>query len=372
MPRALLTLLALFAFAACDSSTPEAAPPDPVDPPDERFRIAVVAETPSGEAVEGLRVAIRPCFDVTFTGGQADDCLAAVPAKPRVPAAASPVEYGLIEVEYVSEAGGATIDIALVWETFAETNNRGFEVQMRRGDEAPFEVLGFVDGAGTIMELQRYRFETTIAEGAYDLRLRQEDLDGTSTFSFEVQAIYTRPSFPTQLNTAYPTPFVVITRFDYTVGTDGLDLTFEITDLSDAVVARLEGPTLFGNHTLVWESVDQPSGVYVVRMKDGDTVLDSLAVARWAILAPDATEGPDVRGTTDAAGAFETLDVTLAPAFYGPAEIEYRGEANEDLGTFSMPERVRITLIDPSTGAQQTYDRAIVDGPNAFALTWTP
>ncbi|MEM6784530.1 MAG: hypothetical protein AAF624_12440 [Bacteroidota bacterium] len=136
-------------------------------------------------------------------------------------------------------------------------------------------------------------------------------------------------------------------------------------------MARFEGTTLFGNHTLKWESVDQPSGVYVVRMKDRDTVLDSLAGARWAVLAPDATEGPDVRGETDAGGAFETLDVTLAPAFYGPEELGYRGENNEDLDTFSLPERARITLINPATGAQQTYGRAIVDGPNTFALTWT-
>ncbi|MEL6610447.1 MAG: hypothetical protein AAFQ53_00005 [Bacteroidota bacterium] len=54
---------------------------------DERFGIAVVAETPGGEPVEGLRVAMRPCFPVLVEGRLQDECAKAVPAAPSQPAA---------------------------------------------------------------------------------------------------------------------------------------------------------------------------------------------------------------------------------------------------------------------------------------------
>ena len=94
MALAVLACAAALMLGACDSSTTE--------PTDERFGIAVVAETPGGEPVVGLRVAIRPCIDVNLTGGQGDPCVADAPTAPTQPAAiakTSGVTYQGFEVE---------------------------------------------------------------------------------------------------------------------------------------------------------------------------------------------------------------------------------------------------------------------------------
>ncbi|MEM9997163.1 MAG: hypothetical protein AAF809_05635 [Bacteroidota bacterium] len=371
MPRScvLLALLLLAASVGCDSSS-ETDPPIPVDG---LFGIAVVAETPGGAPVEGLRVAIRPCFSVQVRIEE-DPCTGGNPVVPASPVQAQARVGGveLTNFDVFVKGVGLEANVRLEWGTASETDNRGFEVQVREESEEAFTALGFVDGAGTTVEPQTYSFETTIGEGVYTFRLRQEDLDGTSTFSPEVEAVYTRPNFPSDFGSAYPTPLLDVTQFSYRIGTDDPVVTFEVTDVAGDVVALFEGATSFGAHVIEWQAADQPTGVYLVRMRDRDTAIDSVAVARWAILPPDATDGADVRGQTDADGRLVTADSTLAPAFYGPAELEYRDENNNLLGTFSMPPRVRITLIDPATGARQTYDRDIEDGPNAFVLTWDP
>ncbi|MEL7168842.1 MAG: T9SS type A sorting domain-containing protein [Bacteroidota bacterium] len=287
---AVFACAAALMLGACDSSTTEPAPID------ERFGIAVVAETPGGEPVEGLRVAMRPCFPVLVEGRLQDECATAVPAAPSQPAARA-----------------AASGIADVPSDFV------------RGD--------FVRGEA-------------------------------------VEALQVRSGVSTQLGNAYPVPFSETTTYEYRVGTDGEAVTIEVADLAGGVVTVVDGNTNLGDHREQWRPDTLPSGVYVLRLRSGDTVVDSLAVARWAVLPDDAIDGPDVRGATNAMGTFETRDVMLAPAFYGPDELEYRGLNNELLGTFALPERVRVTLIDPATGAQQAYDRAIVDGPNTFTLTW--
>ncbi len=73
------------------------------------------------------------------------------------------------------------------WETASETNNAGFSVQVRPEGAAAFTTLGFVGGAGTTAEAQRYRYDTeTLAPGRYVFRLEQVDFDGSTAFSPEV------------------------------------------------------------------------------------------------------------------------------------------------------------------------------------------
>ncbi|MEL6444556.1 MAG: T9SS type A sorting domain-containing protein [Bacteroidota bacterium] len=365
MALAVLACAAALMLGACDSSTTE--------PTDERFGIAVVAETPGGEPVVGLRVAIRPCIDVNLTGGQGDPCVADAPTAPTQPAAiakTSGVTYQGFEVE----TSGLLLEALLFfrWRTTMEVNNRGFEVQIREASAEEYEVLGFVEGAGTIEELQFYEFRITITVGSYVLRLRQEDLDGTSTFSDEVPVTYEAPPIPSsRLTSVYPNPFTDQTTLDYFIGDESPNTRVDIVDLAGNVVYTNDEPLQPARgYRIQWTAEGVPSGVYTVRVRVDDEVVGAFAVARWAVLPDDAIDGSDVRGATNAMGTFETLDVMLAPAFYGPDELEYRGLNNELLGTFALPERVRVTLIDPATGAQQAYDRAIVDGPNTFALTW--
>jgi hypothetical protein len=110
--------------------------------------------------------------DVTAAGS--DDVFLA-----RYDASVLPVELAGFSGQFDGEAVG------LVWQTLSETNNAGFDVE-RRTEGGSWSRLGFVDGAGTTAEPQRYRF--TDARPPYDAtrlvyRLRQVDADGTESVS---------------------------------------------------------------------------------------------------------------------------------------------------------------------------------------------
>ncbi|WP_103020751.1 S8 family serine peptidase [Salinibacter altiplanensis] len=74
----------------------------------------------------------------------------------------------------------------LTWTTARETNNAGFGVEHKRGDGA-FETIGYEAGGGTTSESRTYRHRTApLAPGLHTFRLRQEDLDGSSSYSREI------------------------------------------------------------------------------------------------------------------------------------------------------------------------------------------
>ncbi|MBI5917413.1 MAG: T9SS type A sorting domain-containing protein [Bacteroidetes bacterium] len=71
----------------------------------------------------------------------------------------------------------------LKWTTLSESNNSGFEIEMSTED-ADFQQVGFVPGAGTTTERHDYHhFVPNLNPGIYYFRLQQIDLDGTVTFS---------------------------------------------------------------------------------------------------------------------------------------------------------------------------------------------
>ena len=73
--------------------------------------------------------------------------------------------------------------IVLEWETLSESNNYGFEIQ-RAEILSDFSVIGFCHGHGTTQNHNSYRIvDQPVQKGWYRYRLRQIDLDGTSTFS---------------------------------------------------------------------------------------------------------------------------------------------------------------------------------------------
>ena len=125
-----------------------------------------------------------------------------------------PVE--LVQFEAVADQA----DVHLSWQTTSETSNAGFEVQYRRGQEAEFLNAGFVQGAGTTTEVQRYRYRLEdLPPGQHAFRLKQIDFDGSVQYSAEVTL---EISLPTQyhLSGAYPNPFNPQTQFELVVQED--------------------------------------------------------------------------------------------------------------------------------------------------------
>jgi chitinase len=78
--------------------------------------------------------------------------------------------------------------ILLSWQTTSEFNNRGFQIQRRYPGSARWSNIGYVSGAGTSSDTIRYSYFDKRARksGTYIYRLRQENYDGTYTYTSEI------------------------------------------------------------------------------------------------------------------------------------------------------------------------------------------
>ena len=99
-----------------------------------------------------------------------------------------PVELVFFAASY----GWKENKVRLRWQTAAELNNKGFEVE-RSADGSSWQNIGFVQGKGTIQETVNYSFQDVVrTPGLYYYRIRQIDLDGQFSYS-EVEAVEVRP-----------------------------------------------------------------------------------------------------------------------------------------------------------------------------------
>jgi len=93
----------------------------------------------------------------------------------------------------------------LTWTTASETNNAGFSIERKR-DDGSFERLAFKEGTGPTEGPQSYRFRTTALDpGVHTFRLRQENLDGSTTLSDTV-SVEVRLSDAYEISSVRPNP----------------------------------------------------------------------------------------------------------------------------------------------------------------------
>jgi len=160
-------------------------------------------------------------------------------------------------------------DVVLSWQTASETGNSGFAVEELAGDS--FAEIGFVSGAGTTTEARAYSFTATrVAAGRHVYRLRQVDLDGTFTYSAQLElSVELAGAF--ELSSAYPNPFNPTTTFELTVQ-QTQHVTVDVTDILGRQVARLyQGPVSGGERqTYVFDASDLSTGTYVYRVTGED------------------------------------------------------------------------------------------------------
>jgi hypothetical protein len=74
-------------------------------------------------------------------------------------------------------------EVQLNWETAQEINNKGFYIE-QSSDGSTFNSKGFVPAGASSSSIQQYTFTlSNVTNGKWFLRLRQEDHDGTITYS---------------------------------------------------------------------------------------------------------------------------------------------------------------------------------------------
>jgi len=80
--------------------------------------------------------------------------------------------------------------VTLEWTTASEENNAGFEVQQFDAEQDTWQVLSFVEGAGTSLETQAYRYDVgALDPDVHRFRLRQVDVSGRFAYSDAIEAV---------------------------------------------------------------------------------------------------------------------------------------------------------------------------------------
>ncbi|MEM6785125.1 MAG: lamin tail domain-containing protein [Bacteroidota bacterium] len=155
----------------------------------------------------------------------------------------------------------------LAWATASETNNAGFEVQVRGSQDAAFGVLGFVEGRGTTTEAQTYAFRTdALPPGTYTFRLKQLDFDGAFEYSPEVETTVTLTE-AFALSDTYPNPFTGVTRLSLSVQQPQAVVVTVYDALGRTVATLHDGPmTPEAPAAMTLDGRTLASGLYVVRV----------------------------------------------------------------------------------------------------------
>lgn len=96
-------------------------------------------------------------------------------------------------------------DVLLQWVTLSEENNAGFSIEQTQ--QGGWATIGFIDGAGTTVEAHHYVYRIPdLTPGYYRFRLRQQDYDGTVSYSANVE-VRIDLSSAFELSAVYPNPF---------------------------------------------------------------------------------------------------------------------------------------------------------------------
>ena len=157
--------------------------------------------------------------------------------------------------------------IRLFWATASELNNAGFSIELRAPGRE-FEQVLFMPGHGTTNTAQVY--EATLEDilpGAYAIRLKQIDFDGTFAYSETVEVIVLANAYRLAQN--YPNPFNPQTEIYYSIPVAG-QLTLEVFDLLGRKIRTLVSEHQpAGTYTVTFDAGDLSSGIYMYRLTAG-------------------------------------------------------------------------------------------------------
>jgi hypothetical protein len=166
----------------------------------------------------------------------------------------------------------------LQWATATESNNRGFEVELKGSADADFRSVGFVAGKGNSTEKQQYQFTASkLPEDDYLFRLRQMDHDGQSSLS-PIRSLRLRPDFTVAL---FPNPLQGSVLNLTVLSAREASLTFELFNAQGQRVATTTYDNIAeGRSTLRLPTEALPAGLYHYVCRSGDATAQGKLVVR--------------------------------------------------------------------------------------------
>lgn len=158
---------------------------------------------------------------------------------------------------FTATAGNS--NVLLQWKTEQEVNNRGFHIE-HSTDGQHWNDIGFVNGVGNSSSVTSYGFTHQLpANGINYYRLRQEDLDGRTTYSGIVTANLNSNKF----FTVSDNPGNGIYKINMTTGAGITEL--NVADATGRIILRKTTTT--GSQLI--DISRQATGVYWLRIKKG-------------------------------------------------------------------------------------------------------
>ena len=132
-------------------------------------------------------------------------------------------------------------EVELTWSTRTEVNNLGFAIEHSQAG-SPFTEIAFVDGVGNSLEIQDYSYTVRHLElGSHLFRLRQQDFDGSFSFSEIVENSILLPEGHV-LNAAYPNPFNPNTTVTFAVA-ESTPVLIQLVNIYGQVVREVYNAT---------------------------------------------------------------------------------------------------------------------------------
>ncbi len=178
----------------------------------------------------------------------------------------------VVPVELVSFSANVSYNsVTLNWTTASELNNSGFEVERsvisNEVRNLNWQSIGFVNGNGTTSESHAYSFvDDNLSIGKYTYRLKQIDLDGSFTYSNEIEVDLGLPlSFSLEQN--YPNPFNPSTSIKYQVSSIS-NVSLKVYDILGNEIATLVNEIQpAGIYEVNFNASSLPSGVYFYKLQ---------------------------------------------------------------------------------------------------------
>lgn len=165
------------------------------------------------------------------------------------------------------------------WSTAFEENNRGFTVE-RSIDGSSFIEVGFVEGLDNTPNGGDYRFldQGIIDNTTYFYRLRQEDYDGSMSYSDIVSgALASGTGF--NVGSFVPNPARESTMLSIHLD-EAADVSIHLFDASGRQVVERKQQLRAGNNQLTLSLADLPAGTYLAQIFAADKALTQRLIVR--------------------------------------------------------------------------------------------
>ncbi len=163
-------------------------------------------------------------------------------------------------------------EVVLRWQTAAEVNNYGFQVEKKNAkvESEEWKKIGFVEGHGNSNSLKNYSFSDRPIGGiSIKYRLKQIDTDGRYEYSPEVEvSLNVTADFSVKQN--YPNPFNPTTKIEFAIPLDNKVQIKVFNVLGIEVTTLLNENRQAGKHSIEFNATNLSSGVYYYKIVSGN------------------------------------------------------------------------------------------------------